>query len=58
MKILVRWWRYLGQLVGEGEYSRYCEHLRAKHPEEELPTESEFYLARLADKYARISRCC
>ena len=58
VKAFVRWWRYLGQLVGEGEYLRYCEHVRAKHPEKRIPTEKEFYLARLTDRYARISRCC
>ena len=58
MKLLRRWWSLLGQVMGEGEYSRYCEHLRAKHPELRLPTAEEFYVDRLNEKYSRPSRCC
>jgi uncharacterized short protein YbdD (DUF466 family) len=44
--------------TGEGDYIRYCSHLRAHHPDRVLPTEVEFYLSRLRDKYTRPSRCC
>ena len=27
MKLLRKWWNLLGQVLGEGEYLRYCEHL-------------------------------
>jgi uncharacterized short protein YbdD (DUF466 family) len=43
--------------MGEGEYLRYCEHMRARHPEREIPTPADFYVARLNEKYSRASRC-
>ncbi len=58
MKLLRKWWDLLGQVMGEGEYARYCEHLRARHPERILPTAEEFYIARLEEKYSRPNRCC
>jgi uncharacterized short protein YbdD (DUF466 family) len=58
VKILLSWWRVLGRVLGDGEYLRYCEHMRARHPERVLPTAKEFYLARLEEKYSRPSRCC
>lgn len=51
-------WRVLKQVAGEGEYARYCAHLRSCHPEIAIPSEKEFYLDRLNEKYARPSRCC
>jgi uncharacterized short protein YbdD (DUF466 family) len=58
MGFLRRWWRLLGLAVGEGEYARYCERLRTKHPERVPPSPEEFYVARLDEKYSRPSRCC
>ena len=51
-------WRLLRRLAGEGDYERYCAHLRTHHPEKRLPTAKEFYLQRINDRYARPSRCC
>jgi uncharacterized short protein YbdD (DUF466 family) len=58
MKLLFKWWNLLGQIMGEGEYARYCEHLRVKHPDRRPPTAEEFYVARLKEKYSRPNRCC
>jgi uncharacterized short protein YbdD (DUF466 family) len=58
MRFLRAVYRILGEIAGEGDYARYCEHLRARHPGTRLPTEREFYLARLQEKYSRPSRCC
>jgi uncharacterized short protein YbdD (DUF466 family) len=58
MRHLKRWWDYLAQVMGEGEYPRYCEHLRARHPGAPVPTEREFYRQRLEEKYRRPARCC
>jgi uncharacterized short protein YbdD (DUF466 family) len=58
MKFLCTIWKKLGELAGEADYRRYCEHVRAHHPERSLPSEREFFLARLEDKYARPTRCC
>jgi uncharacterized short protein YbdD (DUF466 family) len=57
MRLLRKWWNFLGQVMGEGEYLRYCEHVRARHPERRLPTPAEFYVDRLNEKYSRASRC-
>ena len=51
-------WSLLGQVMGEGEYLRYCEHLRVKHPDRKVPSASEFYVSRLNEKYSRPNRCC
>jgi uncharacterized short protein YbdD (DUF466 family) len=58
MRRLVKWWRMLGQIMGEGEYARYCEHIRSKHPDRTVPTPEEFYVSRLNEKYSRPNRCC
>jgi uncharacterized short protein YbdD (DUF466 family) len=58
MKYLKKCWRFLAQVMGEGEYGRYCAHLRAHHPERPIPTASEFYLSRMEERYARPDRCC
>lgn len=58
MKTLKRCWRILAQVMGEGDYDRYCAHLRARHPERPLPTASEFYRTRMEEKYRRPNRCC
>lgn len=58
MNLLRRWWNVLGQVMGEGEYARYCAHLRFKHPEKRIPSADEFYISRLNEKYSRPNRCC
>jgi len=58
MKTLRRIWKKLAELAGDADYDRYCAYLRARHPGTRMPTESEFYLARLNDKYSRPTRCC
>ncbi len=58
MKLLRKWWNLLGQVMGEGEYLRYCEHIKSKHPEKVLQTPEEFYVSRLNEKYSRPNRCC
>jgi len=58
MKLIHKWWNLLAQVMGEGEYARYCEHLRSKHPGVRFPTAEEFYVSRLKEKYSRPNRCC
>ena len=58
MRRLAELWRLLREMTGDSDYSRYCEHVRARHPARALPSAREFYLARLKEKYARPSRCC
>jgi uncharacterized short protein YbdD (DUF466 family) len=58
MGLFRKWWNALGLIMGEGEYARYCEHLRIKHPERALPTAGEFWVTRLKEKYSRPNRCC
>jgi uncharacterized short protein YbdD (DUF466 family) len=55
---MVKFWHVLREASGEGDYARYCAHLRAHHPDHPLPSEKQFYLERLKQKYARVSRCC
>ncbi len=58
MRLLRRIWRMLRSAAGEDAYARFCDHLRRNHPERPLPSEKEFYLAFLEDKYSKPSRCC
>jgi len=58
MELLRAIYRILRQVSGEADYARYCEHLRARYPGTRLPSEKEFYLGRLKDKYSRPSCCC
>jgi uncharacterized short protein YbdD (DUF466 family) len=58
MKLIWKWWNLFGQILGEGEYARYCEHLRSKHPGMQAPTPQEFYVSRLNEKYSRPNKCC
>ena len=30
-------------MVGVGDYARYCEHMQARHPEEKIMSEAEFF---------------
>jgi uncharacterized short protein YbdD (DUF466 family) len=57
MNLIRKWWDLLGQIMGEGEYARYCDHLRRKHPDQAFPSADEFYLDRLNEKYSRPTRC-
>jgi len=50
--------RFLREASGESAYERYCEHLRRHHPDHPIPSEKDFYLERLRQKYSRPSRCC
>lgn len=58
MIVLRKLWGWLGEASGESAYARYCAHLRVRHPGRPLPSEKEFYISRLAEKYSRPSRCC
>ncbi len=58
MRFIKAAWKIVMELAGEADYARYCAHLRAHHPEKALPTEREFFLKRLEEKYSRPSRCC
>jgi len=58
MRLLRKWWHILERVMGEGEYLRYCEHVRLRHPERPIPTPAEFYVSRLNEKYSRPNRCC
>jgi hypothetical protein len=42
--------------MGEGDYERYCEHMRTRHPGVRVPTQKEFYLSRLNERYSHPSR--
>ena len=57
MRFIRKCWNFLGLIMGEGEYARYCSHLRNRHPERKLPSPEEFYVARLNEKYSRPNRC-
>jgi uncharacterized short protein YbdD (DUF466 family) len=58
MRLIRKWWNLLGQIMGEGEYARYCEHMRSKHPDRKVPSAEEFYVSRMNEKYSRPNRCC
>ena len=58
MNRLKKCWQILEQLIGEGEYARYCAHLRARHPDRPLPSAAEYYRSRMEEKYTRPNRCC
>lgn len=50
---------YFGELMGDHDYRKYCEHLRAHHPERPVPTEREYWRARYAEQDANPgARCC
>jgi len=58
----MKFWRkirsFLREAAGERDYARYCAHLRARHPGRPMPSEKEFFISRLEEKYSRPSRCC
>ena len=58
MNLLMSMKRAMELIMGACDYTRYCEHLRLRHPDLRRPTEKEFYLSRLNEKYSRPSRCC
>jgi uncharacterized short protein YbdD (DUF466 family) len=58
MTALKKVWHFVRELAGETAYQRYCAHLQERHPDRPLPTEKEFYLSRLQEKYSRPNRCC
>ncbi len=58
MQRIFFWLRILRQILGEGEYERYCNHMRRKHPGVVPADAREFYAASLQDKYSRPQRCC
>ena len=58
MRVLRALWAKLAELAGEADYRRYCAHLRERHPGRRVPTEREFFLQRLDEKYSRPTRCC
>ena len=58
MRMLRHWLHALGQILGDGEYDRYCEHVSRKHPGMQPVSAREFYLRRLEERYTRPQRCC
>lgn len=58
MKILLALIRYIGQVMGEDAYARYCHHLRTTGREASIPTPQRFYLESLERRYKGVSRCC
>lgn len=59
MRILRAIWWWLGEIVGEHEYEKYVAHLQAHHPEQDIPTEREYFKRRYAQKAANPgARCC
>jgi uncharacterized short protein YbdD (DUF466 family) len=58
MSAILTWLRFFSELMGEGEYERYCLHLRSRHPERPIPSAWEFYRLRQEERYARPNRCC
>jgi uncharacterized short protein YbdD (DUF466 family) len=49
-------WNYLGELLGDKEYSRYHDHILARGGEPMTP--QEFYLWRVQHKYSSPAGCC
>jgi len=58
MRRLLKWWAVLGEILGDGDYARYCAFLERKRPGQAPPTAAEFYLCRLRERYSRPNRCC
>jgi uncharacterized short protein YbdD (DUF466 family) len=58
MDLLRTIWKMAAEIAGEADYRRYCDRLRAVHPDRKVPSEREFFLARLEEKYSRPARCC
>jgi uncharacterized short protein YbdD (DUF466 family) len=58
MRLVFYWVRILRQVLGDGEYERYRDHMLNKHPGAAPADPREFYVARLEEKYSRPQRCC
>lgn len=58
MQRVFYWLTLLRQVLGEGEYERYRDHMRSKHPGVVPADPRDFYAARLEEKYSRPQRCC
>lgn len=53
----LRW--YVHSIMGDNAYQHYVAHQRVHHPEEPVPTEREFWIARHAEAEANPkTRCC
>ena len=53
----IRW--YFGTLMGDRAYATYVAHLRREHPDQEPPTEREFWRQRMDDQDRNPgARCC
>lgn len=53
----IKW--YVGELMGDHDYEKYCAHLAQHHPDREVPTAREYWRARYADQDANPgARCC
>ena len=61
------WWRrarasagwFLGGVTGADAYERYCEHLARVHPDQPVPTRSDFWREKYAEQERNPkSRCC
>lgn len=53
----IRW--YITTLMGDSAYATYVAHLRRHHPEEEPPTERQFWRQRMDDQDRNPgARCC
>ncbi len=46
------------RILGGSSYARYCEHLRKKGREADIPSAQQFYLDSLKRRYSGVSRCC
>lgn len=50
---------YFGELMGDHDYQKYCEHLRIHHPDQPVPTEREYWRQRHSEAETNPqSRCC
>ncbi len=58
MNNFAKWLLLIRQMLGDGDYDRYCEHVNRKHPGMRPMGAREFYLAKLEERYTRPQRCC
>jgi len=51
--------RTIRRVAGMPDYAAYVEHARRCHPDQPIPTESEFYESYLENRYGDApTRCC
>ena len=51
--------RFLRRVFGMPDYEGYLEHLRRSHPDQQIPTEREFYEEFVRCRYGDgATRCC